>query len=126
MQIILPLTTGIVESPNLSTEDPEVVPTSSESSETVSDIVPSETTSEEVSDLISPETFMEEESELLPEELATEEIETVTEIVNESNYSREDLQNIETSLQVIACLLFVIVIWLVVKACRSILDILGF
>ena len=138
MQVILPLSIGdyLLESPDPS-EVPEDLtePTTSEEvlDDSASEELPVETTSEEVSELSSEE-LAEELSEVSSEEiLEGESTEYVTEVIYQSEYSSEDLLNIENSLnnvhgalQIIACLLIVIIVYIVLKLCRSILDTLGF
>lgn len=96
-----------LESPDVSSEQSELEVNSSEEVDT----------SEEVD--ISSE-------ELTSDSEVNEVTETTTEIIYETSYSSSDLVGIESCLQVIVCLLFFIVIFIICKICRSILDILGF
>lgn len=96
-----------LESPDVSSEQSELEVNSSEEIDT----------SEEVD-----VSFEELTSDLEVDEVA----ESTTEIIYQTPYSSSDLVGIESCLQVIVCLLFFIVIFIVCKICRSILDILGF
>lgn len=107
-----------MESPDISTFDSSSV--SDIESDTVLDDMPEELTTEEVSEPLPVE--------LITDDLVNEEV--VTEIIYQTAYSPEDLAGIETSLltiqnslQIIACLLVVIVISIVLKLCRSIVEI---
>lgn len=138
MQVILPLSIGdySLESPDPSEVSEDLTePTTSEEvlDGSISEELPVETTSEEVLELPSEE-LAEELYEVSSEEiLEGESTEYVTEVIYQSEYSSEDLLNIENSLnnvhgalQIIACLLVVIIVYIVLKLCRSILDTLGF
>lgn len=106
----------LLSSPLMELESPDV---SSEQSELEFDTSEEIETSEEV----------DASSEELTSDLEVDEVEfteTATELIYQTSYSSSDLVGIESCLQVIVCLLFFIVIFIVCKICRSILDILGF
>ena len=108
-----------LESPDVSSEQSELEFETSEEIETSEEV----DTSEAVDALDEVNTSSEE----LTSDLEVDEVtETTTEIISQTSYSSSDLVGIESCLQVIVCLLFFIVIFIVCKICRSILDILGF
>lgn len=108
----------LLESPGTSEESSADEQSSVESSEDISVAAPEET-SEELS-----------ESATVPEDSSETQVEYITETGSDvtyiSTYTKDDLAGIQTRLEVIICLLFVLVIYIVVKICRSILEILGF
>lgn len=120
-----------LESPDVSSEQSELEFNSSEEVDTSEEVDASEEvdTSEEVDASEAVDTLDEvnTSSEELTSDLEVDEVtETTTEIIYQTSYSSSDLVGIESCLQVIVCLLFFIVIFIVCKICRSILDILGF
>ena len=81
----------------------------------------SEISSEESSDEITSEDEMSsEELTSVHDELSSE---SITEIVYQSEYTSQDLLPIQSSLQVIACLLCVVVIYIVLRICKFIVNI---
>lgn len=107
----------LLESPGTSEESSADEQSSVESSEDISAAAPEET-SEELSESAVPEDSSETQVEYITE--------TGSDVTYISTYTKDDLVGIQTRLEVIICLLFVLVIYIVVKICRSILEILGF
>ena len=107
----------LLESPGTSEESSADEQSSVESSEDISAAAPEEI-SEELSESADPEDSSETQVEYITE--------TGSDVTYISTYTKDDLVGIQTRLEVIICLLFVLVIYIVVKICRSILEILGF
>lgn len=107
----------LLESPGTSEESSADEQSSVESSEDISAAAPEET-SEDLSESAVPEDSSETQVEYITE--------TGSDVTYISTYTKDDLAGIQTRLEVIICLLFVLCIYIVVKICRSILEILGF